>query len=321
MVSEDLGSDLLMEDPAPFNPKSTIEVSLEEYEDWCKPCKLSLIVKPLDNVLNLQALDRWVQRRWVKKGSIRVMDLEGKFFLVRFTDQDDYSHALFEGPWMIADHYLLVQRWRPLFISQEMDVQKVAVWIRIPNLPAELYNKYFLWKVGKALGTMLKVDDLTSIHSRGRFARICVEIDLRKKIIPTFTALGKDFNIVYEGLHQICFSCGRYDHRMENCHDKVAGTTSIGRPKAAEGSKTSHEEPSSNGQESNQGVRDLQQDPKRKDIPIAINQKTITLTSQEAQLNEKDLLNHTTNLEEISVNQGNNLYGQWMIVKKNQRKT
>lgn len=30
------------------------------------------------------------------------------------------------------------------------------------------------------LGTMLKIDKLTSIHSRGHFAQICVEIDLDK---------------------------------------------------------------------------------------------------------------------------------------------
>ncbi|RYR71025.1 hypothetical protein Ahy_A02g005330 isoform B [Arachis hypogaea] len=39
------------------------------------------------------------------------------------------------------DHYLLVQRWRLLFLPQEIDVQKVAIWIRIPNLLVELYNK------------------------------------------------------------------------------------------------------------------------------------------------------------------------------------
>ncbi|RYR37171.1 hypothetical protein Ahy_A09g042101 [Arachis hypogaea] len=30
-------------------------------------------------------------------------------------DEGDYRHALFEGHWLVADHYLLVQRWRPLF--------------------------------------------------------------------------------------------------------------------------------------------------------------------------------------------------------------
>ncbi|KAL4314812.1 hypothetical protein AHAS_Ahas15G0122500 [Arachis hypogaea] len=72
---------------------------------------------------------------------------------------------------------------------------------------------------------MLKVDELTSIHSRGKFARICVEIDLRKKIVPSFTALGKDFNIVYERLHQICFNCGKYGHRIEQCSESMTGTT------------------------------------------------------------------------------------------------
>ncbi|RYQ85079.1 hypothetical protein Ahy_B10g104584 isoform B [Arachis hypogaea] len=135
--------DMNIENQAPFNPKPNIEVSLEEYEEWCRPWKFSLIVKPFGKLVNLQAIDQRVQRRWAKKGSIWVMDLVKNFFLVSFGSQEDYGHALFEGPWMIADHYL-VQRWRPLFMSMETQVQKIVVWVRIPNLPAELYNKYFL---------------------------------------------------------------------------------------------------------------------------------------------------------------------------------
>ncbi|RYR25948.1 hypothetical protein Ahy_B02g060003 [Arachis hypogaea] len=48
---------------------------------------------------------------------------------------------------------------------------------------------------------MLKVDELTSIHSRGKFSRICVKIDLNKKLIPYISALGKDFKLEYKGLH------------------------------------------------------------------------------------------------------------------------
>ncbi|KAJ1431569.1 putative ribonuclease H protein [Sesbania bispinosa] len=42
----------------------------------------------------------------------------------------------------------------------------------------EYYHQHFLWRVGNRLGTMLKVDDLTSIHSRGRLVRFYVELDL-----------------------------------------------------------------------------------------------------------------------------------------------
>ncbi|RYR54467.1 hypothetical protein Ahy_A06g029749 [Arachis hypogaea] len=104
---------------APFNLKPSIEVILEEYDEWC---------------------------RWFRKEAIWVMDLEKGFFLVQFSCHEDYGYVLFEGPWMIADHYMLVQRWRPLFIPQETEMQKLATWMRILNLPAELYNKHFLWK-------------------------------------------------------------------------------------------------------------------------------------------------------------------------------
>ena len=69
------------------------------------------------------------------------MDLEEDFFLVCFAEMEDYNYALFNGPWLVANHYLLVQRWRALFIPQDMAVQKITVWVRIPNLLAELYNK------------------------------------------------------------------------------------------------------------------------------------------------------------------------------------
>ncbi|KAL4381115.1 hypothetical protein AHAS_Ahas04G0101200 [Arachis hypogaea] len=115
----------------------------------------------------------------------------------------------------------------------------------------ELYNKFFLWKVSKALGTMLKVDKLASIHSHRKFMRICVKIDLRKKLVPTFSALGKEFNIVYEDLHQICFNCGRYGHRMENCSEKMTRITNNTALGVVDGESLGSWE-DNNGQENNQ---------------------------------------------------------------------
>ncbi|RYR04051.1 hypothetical protein Ahy_B06g083585 [Arachis hypogaea] len=52
MVTEEYESDFEMErymdeSLAPFNPKPVIKVSLEKYDEWCRPWKFSLIVKPL----------------------------------------------------------------------------------------------------------------------------------------------------------------------------------------------------------------------------------------------------------------------------------
>ena len=117
----------LLEEPAPFDPKPKVEVSLEEYDEWCKPWKFSLIVKLLGKKLGFQAMATWVRKVWAKRNEVKVLDLTDEFFLVRFADEGDYKHALFEGPWMVVDHYLLVQRWRPLFKPSDKAIQKLVV--------------------------------------------------------------------------------------------------------------------------------------------------------------------------------------------------
>lgn len=68
---------------------------------------------------------------------------------------------------MVADHYLLMQRWRPNFLKSATRESKVAIWDRIPELPLELYNETFLRRLGGSLGTFLKIDKVSSIHSKG----------------------------------------------------------------------------------------------------------------------------------------------------------
>lgn len=59
----------------------------------------------------------------------------------------DYDFALHEGPWMIATHHLTVQRWKPNFDLFDDEVKRVAVWIKVLDLPVEYYNRAFLWRL------------------------------------------------------------------------------------------------------------------------------------------------------------------------------
>ncbi|XP_057738256.1 uncharacterized protein LOC130955425 [Arachis stenosperma] len=206
----------------PFDPCPVIPISKEEFNEWCKPWKAALIVKVLGKRVHQGFIEQRLNRDWVKKGRINIIDMDRDYFLVHFSDEEDYTHALLGGPWMIAGHYLIVQRWRLFFLSSESAVRKIAAWIRIPNLPIELYNHHFLWRVGSTIGNMLKIDKTTSIQSRGKFARICVEIDLSKKLVPRISVMENILNIEYEGLHLICFSCGKYGHRADQCSEGVA---------------------------------------------------------------------------------------------------
>nr|XP_025627865.1 uncharacterized protein LOC112720988 [Arachis hypogaea] len=191
--------ELFLKEDKPFDPCPNIPVSKEEFEEWCKLWNAALIVIVLGKRVNLGIVEHRLNRDWVKK------------------DEENYSHALLGGPWKITGHYLIVQHWRLFFLSLKNQVKKITTWICIPNLPIGLYNQCFLWRVGSAIGTILKIDRATSICSRGRFTRICVEIDLSKKLVPQISVLGSTLNIEYEGLHLICFSCVKYAHRLDQC--------------------------------------------------------------------------------------------------------
>lgn len=58
---------------------------------------------------------------------------------------------------------------------------------------------------------LLKIDATTMAASRGRFSRICIELDLTKPLVPMVTLGGFAQAIKYEGLHQICYDYDKYD--------------------------------------------------------------------------------------------------------------
>lgn len=47
-----------------------------------------------------------------------------------------------------------------------------------------------------------------------------MELDLAKPLVPHDIVRGEKMNLEYKGLHSICFTCGVYGHRMENCSVK-----------------------------------------------------------------------------------------------------
>lgn len=58
---------------------------------------------------------------------------------------------------------------------------------------------------------------MTLVKARTMYARMCVEIDLNAPLLPSYTVDGNKLKIEYEGLHLICFSCGKVGHVTEYC--------------------------------------------------------------------------------------------------------
>ncbi|XP_039008461.1 uncharacterized protein LOC120136524 [Hibiscus syriacus] len=103
------------------------------------------------------------------------------------------------------------------FVAAKANISFTTVWVHILGLPIEYFDETILVEIGKLIGTPLKVDIHTAWTTRGKFARICVEIDLNKPLLSKVRIGKKIFNVEYEGLHAICFQCGMVGHRASGC--------------------------------------------------------------------------------------------------------
>lgn len=74
-----------------------------------------------------------------------------------------------------------------------------------------------LLQIGKSIGNVLRIDTHTAFEVRGRFARLCVHIDIDKPLVTPILIVKFEQLVCYEGIQKLCLSCGRMGHRRENC--------------------------------------------------------------------------------------------------------
>lgn len=128
---------------------------------------------------------------------------------------------------MIFDHYLCVFHWSPEFAAPNARIQKMIVWVRFPGLNLLYYDESVLLGLASVVGRPIKVDQNTLRVERGRFARVCVEIDLSKPVVGKFWLKDHWYRIEYEGLHPICSKCGCYGHLSRNCPNQCSSATTL----------------------------------------------------------------------------------------------
>ena len=85
-----------------------INISKEEWKTLCEPWKLCLMVKFLGKTLEFRFLKAWLQKLWLREMGMEFINIGNECFLVKFLDQKDYNFALIKGPWVIAEHYLII---------------------------------------------------------------------------------------------------------------------------------------------------------------------------------------------------------------------
>lgn len=197
-----------------------LKIDDKVFEGLCEPWKDALVVKLLGKNIGYRILKEKIERTWKLSAGFDIMDIDNDFFMVKFDSAADRAKVMYEGPWMIFDHYLTVQCWSPAFVSLTATIEHTMVWIRSPGLNLFYYDESILMALAAAVGTLIKVDANTLDVRQGKFARVCVEINLNKPVVGKVCLRDHWYKVEYEGLHRICSVCGCYGHLTRECKQK-----------------------------------------------------------------------------------------------------
>nr|POF11041.1 uncharacterized protein CFP56_13557 [Quercus suber] len=175
----------------------------------CTPWAKALIIKVYGRFVGFNYLHNRLLSLWKPTGRLDCVNLGNGFFLTWFYLREDFETVLKKGPWFIGEHFLFIRPWEPNFHLTTANVSSIAIWIRLNELPIEYYHAEALHQIGKMIGNVLRVDTHTASEMRGRFARLCVQVDVNKPLATSILIDKFEQPICYEGIHKLCFVCGR----------------------------------------------------------------------------------------------------------------
>ncbi|KAI7987656.1 hypothetical protein LOK49_LG13G02972 [Camellia lanceoleosa] len=181
---------------------------------WLK----AIIVKLIGRNIGFNYFMTRIKALWKPTRVISELDLGNHFYIIKFLNDEDLSKVLKEGPWFIGAHFIAVRKWELEFQATHSFIHSTIVWARLTSLLIEFFDRSILQKIGAKLGTLLKIDVHIENGNKGRFARLCIQVDLSKPLIAKIKIGTITQRVSYEGISSICFDCGRLGYKRGNCN-------------------------------------------------------------------------------------------------------
>ena len=200
-------------------PEGTVAINLSKKTKMHIRAKWahSLIVKVFGRIVGFHFQHSKIMHLQKPVGRLDCIDLENDFYLIKFGLVEDYEKVLKGGAWFIREHYLTIRAWEPYFKPTLAACSKVVVWACLPRLPIEFYELEVLKEIGQPIGLVLQIDANTAASIRGRYTRLCIQVDLDTPLSRSILIGRFRQDILYKGISLLCFSVGRMGHRKNYC--------------------------------------------------------------------------------------------------------
>ncbi|KAJ6377605.1 hypothetical protein OIU76_026559 [Salix suchowensis] len=147
---------------------------------------------------------------------------ESGWLIYKFKNEEDKLAVLRGGPYLVFGRPLMLREMPEFFNFNSSEMSTLPVWVKLPNLPLSCWSEICLSKIASVIGNPIQCDMLTSSMTRLSYARVLVEIDLRKKLreyVKVCLPNGEvtEQQIIYETLPKFCSHCNVIGHLVETC--------------------------------------------------------------------------------------------------------
>ncbi|KAF4358377.1 hypothetical protein G4B88_008537 [Cannabis sativa] len=186
-------------------------------------CLVGRVVAPM--VVDEDDVKEYVTKNWLKKVAVLAMDdglSKPNTFKLGFDCEEDRQWALDQSPWSFKGYSFVLCSWK-LGGEGINSVDKINLWVQIPNLPHEYFSvdngKLLGGLSGKVLKVELEEDKPFSWHL---FLRVLVELNIENSLFlgcffDLDSGIKRWLQFKYEKVGIFCYFCGRLGHQRKGC--------------------------------------------------------------------------------------------------------
>ncbi|GAV92808.1 DUF4283 domain-containing protein [Cephalotus follicularis] len=211
-----------------------VEPPDEVFEEGVKTWSNTLVGYFVGKRIPFKIVKENLEKKWKKWGSVQVISGVDGNFLFRFSNSTSCEQVLSNGPWEVWGAYLTLKRWEEGISLCKESFSRIPIWVKLTNIPAELWTRTGLSYIASALGMPLCMDAATAAGNRLSFARVCVEMKAHSNFPHSFkvrrrSGILADIQVQYVWKPSPCSVCNVFDHSSKQCHlvDKRDPTTLV----------------------------------------------------------------------------------------------
>ena len=198
-------------------PREVIKAGQEKWS-------ASLVGYFLEKKPHYDMVKKAAERAWGNMGLKAVTLPANDFFLFSFDSKEDSEKVILEGPWSLVGRSIVLQPWIPGFKFEKSKISTIPIWVRLSNIPVELWTKEGLSWITSALGRPLHLELLTEHIEVVKYARVQVEMDRNSPFPLSIPIMLEDeiqeVKVDYAWKPTPCLHCGDLEHKSSECHRK-----------------------------------------------------------------------------------------------------